>query len=57
MPWEKRFLHSDSMKGWGGWAGDQQGPELLLQAPHPSSGQAPGSRTHFAHDASSHPPS
>ena len=49
MPWEKEtFPYSGSVKGLGGWAGDQQGLVLLvLQVAHPSSGQTRGFHTHL----------
>ena len=58
MPWEKEtFPYSGSVKGLGGWAGDQQGLVLLvLQVAHPSSGQTHGFHTHLPQVAGSPPP-
>lgn len=58
MPWERETLpYSGSVKGLGGRAGDQQGLVLsVLQAPHPSRGQALGFHTHLPQVAGSPPP-
>lgn len=57
-PGRRNFPVQALLKGLGGRAGDQQGlVPLVLQAPHPSSGQALGFHTYFPQVASSPPPS